>query len=258
MSDQPADGVGRLRLQARLWIYGTALAFILLAILLLMVPGLLRGYPLVPNDEATYSFFGVGLFTLCVYVNVMWLRRKFPLNWIISCSIAACLALGTVSVLSDQLTVHVLLLSVEILVVMSLLLLVGSLRLPNCPTIVYLFFIWGIFATFSSILMTVVTFQMRDGLLVYEVAIHFVLWQIVCPLIVFQAQVISGHWENLPPILDKPLCSTMLLFTFLACYAFLDSADDIGFEVFYVGQSSNQEFLARAIKSEFEMLMDSK
>uniref|UniRef100_A0A6P4FBM6 Protein rolling stone-like n=1 Tax=Drosophila rhopaloa TaxID=1041015 RepID=A0A6P4FBM6_DRORH len=42
----------------------------------------------------------------------------------------------------------------------------------------------------------------------------------------------------------------MLLLDFLACYAILDSADDIGFELSYVTRSSNQKFLARVIKSQ--------
>ncbi|XP_037711513.1 uncharacterized protein LOC119548368 isoform X1 [Drosophila subpulchrella] len=255
MSDQPTDGVARLRLKVSLWIYGTALVFILVAILLLILPGLVRGYPLVSNDVATYCFFGVGLATLCVYVNVMWLRWKCPF---INYFIAACLAFGSVSVLSYQLTVHVLLLSLEILIMMSLVLIVGSFKLPKFPTVAYLLFTWGIFVTFSSILMTIVCGHLLDILLSYEVAIHFALWQIMFPLIVFQAQVISGFWDNLPPFIDKTLCSTMLLLDFLACYAFLDSAEDIGFEVFYVSQTSNQQFLARSIKSQWDMMMDSK
>ncbi|XP_037711514.1 uncharacterized protein LOC119548368 isoform X2 [Drosophila subpulchrella] len=237
MSDQPTDGVARLRLKVSLWIYGTALVFILVAILLLILPGLVRGYPLVSNDVATYCFFGVGLATLCVYVNVMWLRWKCPF---INYFIAACLAFGSVSVLSYQLTVHVLLLSLEILIMMSLVLIVGSFKLPKFPTVAYLLFTWGIFVTFSSILMTIVCGHLLDILLSYE------------------AQVISGFWDNLPPFIDKTLCSTMLLLDFLACYAFLDSAEDIGFEVFYVSQTSNQQFLARSIKSQWDMMMDSK
>ncbi|XP_016998529.2 uncharacterized protein [Drosophila takahashii] len=259
MSDQPDDGLRRhLRLRVFLWIYGIALVFILLAILLLIIPGLLRGYPLVPDDLATYCFFGIGLSILCIYVIVTWLRWKFPLNWLISCSIAGCLALGTVSILPDQLTLHVLLLSIEILIMMALLLVVGSWILPNCPALMYLLLTWFIFVIFSSVLMVGVTVHLRNWLYAYEVAVHFVLWQVMCPLIVFQAQVISGYWDNWPPILDRPLCSTMLLLDFLACYICLDSADDIGFEFLYVGQRSNQKFLARSIKSQWEMMKDSK
>ncbi|EDW46020.1 uncharacterized protein LOC6617845 [Drosophila sechellia] len=257
MNDQPVDGVVRLRLKVSQWIYGIAVLFIVLAIGLLILPGLFRRYVLVPDVVATYCFFVIGLVTLCVYVNVTWLRRKFPFNWIVSCCIAACLALGTVCTLSNQRTGHVLLLSMEILVMMSLLLLVGSYLLPECPAVAYLFLTWFIFVVLSSVLMVAGCVHVSDQMFSYEVATHFVLWQVICPLIVFQAQVISGYWENLPPILDRPLCSTMILFEFLACYIFLDSADDVGFEFYYAGQSANQKFLSRSVKSQWEMFMDS-
>ncbi|XP_017075284.2 uncharacterized protein LOC108110675 [Drosophila eugracilis] len=257
MSDPPADGLGRLRLKVRLWIYGIALVFIVLAIVLLIIPGLFRGYPLVPDSVATYCFFGIGLTVLCVYVNVIWLRRKFPLNWIFSCIIAGCLALGTVSVLSDQLTEQVLLLSVEILIMMTMMLLVGSFILPECPTVVHLFVTWFIFVIFSSVLMTAVCVHMQEVLYMYEVAVHFVFWQVSFPLIVFQGQVISGYWGNPPPLLDKPLCSAMVLFDFLASYVCLVSADDIGFEYYYLRGDSNQEFLVRSIKSQYEIIVNS-
>ncbi|XP_016992254.1 uncharacterized protein LOC108054016 [Drosophila rhopaloa] len=250
MSDQPADGLGRLRLAVRLRIYGTALVFIVLAIVLLILPDLFRGHPLVPDSVATYCCFGIGLTALCVYASVTWLRRKFPINWIASCSIAACLALGTVFVLPEQPAGHVLLLSLEILIMMALLLLVGSLLLPNCPPVAYLFLTWFIYVMFSTVLMVVVVVHLQDRPLIYEVALHFVVWQIGFPVIEFQAQVISGYWDNFPPLLDIPLCATMLLLDFLACYAILDSADDIGFELSYVSRSSNQKFLARVIKSQ--------
>ncbi|XP_043661936.1 uncharacterized protein LOC122625940 [Drosophila teissieri] len=258
MSDQPGDGVVRLRLKVYQWIYGIAIVFIVLAIGLLILPGLFRRHALVPDVVATYCFFVIGLASLCVYVNVTWLRRKFPFNWIVSCCIAACLALGTVSVLSSQKTSHVLLLSLEILGMMALLLLVGSFLLPGCPAIAYLFLTWFIFVVFSVVLMVAVCVHVPDLIYSYEVATHFVLWQFMCPLIVFQAQVISGYWENLPPILDRPLCSTILLFDFLACYIFLDSADEVGFEFYYAGQAENQKFLARSIKSQWDMFMDSQ
>ncbi|XP_017132534.1 uncharacterized protein LOC108149453 [Drosophila elegans] len=249
MGDQePGDGLQRLRLRVRLWIYGIALVFIVLAIGLLILPDLIKGYPLVPDSLATYCFFGIGLFSLCVFVSVIWLRRKFPINWIMSCSIAACLALGTVCVLSEQPAGHALLLSLEILIMMALLLLIGSLLLPQCPNVAYLFLTWFIFVVLSSVLMVAVAVHLEDRLLVYEVTVHFVLWQVGFPVAVFQAQVISGFWGNLPPLLDKPLCSTMLLLDFLACYAVLDSAPDIGYELFYVSRASNQKFMARVIE----------
>jgi len=150
----------------------------------------------------------------------------------------------------------VLLLSMEILVMMALLLLVGSYLLPECPAMAYLFLTWFIFVVLSSVLMAAVCVHVSDQIFSYEVATHFVLWQVICPLIVFQAQVISGYWENLPPILDRPLCSTMLMFDFLACYIFLDSANDVGFEFYYAGQTANQKFLSRSVKSQWEMFMD--
>ncbi|KQS70483.1 uncharacterized protein LOC26526616 [Drosophila erecta] len=258
MSDQPGDGDVRLRLKVRQCVYGIAMVYIVLAIGLIILPGLFKRYSLVPDVVATYCFFVIGLASLCTYVNVTWLRRKFPFNWIVSCCSAACLALGTVSILSSQRAAHVLLVSLEILVMMALLLLVGSFLLADCPTIAYLFLTWFIFVVFSCVLMAAVCVHVPDLIYSYEVATHFVLWQVMCPLIVFQAQVISGYWENLPPILDMPLCSTMLLLDFLACYIFLDSADEVGFEFYYAGQTSNQKFLARSLKSQWDMFVDSK
>lgn len=247
MSDQPPIGptVGRLRRKVWLWIYCTALVLILLAILLLMMPRLLARYPLVPDVLATYIFFGVGLLALCLYVCVPWLRHHFPFDWIIAGIIAVLLTLGTVSVLSEQEATHVLILSVEILMMMALLLLYGSWQLFNMPKEAQLFLGWYVFAVVGSLVMVLTCNSLADTFVAIEVASHFVFWQVAFPLIVFQAQVISGHWDNVPTLLDKPLCSTMLLLDFLVCYVFLDSTDAIGPTFYYVGHPETHEFFRR-------------
>ncbi|XP_017047818.1 uncharacterized protein LOC108092666 [Drosophila ficusphila] len=249
MTDLQEDNLDGLRNVVRLWIYGIALVFIALAIFLLILPDLLR-VVLLPDATATICFFIIGLFIFCIYVNTTWLRRKFPVNWIISCLIAACLAFGTVTVLPEGHVVHVLLLSLEVLVMMVLIQVVGSWSLPGCPAMTYLLLAWFVFVVMTSVLMVACCVHLPGKVYAFEAAVHFVLWQIAFPIIGFQAQVISGHWDNLPPILDRPLCSTVLLIDFLACFVFLDCADDIAYEYYYLSKKSTSDFLGRVIKSQ--------
>ncbi|XP_020810795.1 uncharacterized protein LOC110186095 [Drosophila serrata] len=246
MSDQPHNGVGRLRYKVWLWIIGAALVVIVLTIVLLILPSQIATL-VVPNALATYIFFGIGLEALCVYTCVTWLRRQFPFNWIICGIIAALLSLGTVSILPEQEPLDIMILSEEILFMMVLLLLFGSYRLPNWPTIAQLFIGWYIFAVVASFI-TVVTFNfLTDRLWGIKMALHLILWEALFPVIVFQGQIISGYWNNDPPHLDKPLCSLMLLLDFLACFVFLSCIEDIGTLFHYIVKPSSRKFFNRLI-----------
>ncbi|XP_017019167.1 uncharacterized protein [Drosophila kikkawai] len=248
MSDQPHNGVGRLRLKVWLWISVAALVVIVLAIVLLILPSLIITKSLVPNVVATYIFFVLGLVALCVYACVTWLRRQFPYDWVICGVIAVLLAFGTVSVLHEREPPQVLLLSVEILIMLVLLLLFGSYQLPNWPTIAQLLIGWYLFAVLASFIVVMVFQYMTDTLCAIKVAMHFALWEVAFPVVVFQAQVISGFWDNVPPLLDKPLCSVMLVLDFLACYAFLACVDDIATFIGYFGKASSQKFFMRLME----------
>ncbi|KPU74318.1 uncharacterized protein Dana_GF27920 [Drosophila ananassae] len=252
MSDRPGSDVDRLRLKVCVWIYGIALVFIFLALLLLLLPALLSHYDLVPNCTAAYSFFVCGLFILILYVWVDWLRFKVPFNWIASCVVAACLALGTVSVIPEQAVGRTLLFAIEILVMVSFFLMLAYWQLPDCPTVVYLLLVWYIYAVCSWFLCAVVGSSLSDPEDVISFAMHIVLWQMSCPIILFQGQVIYGYYGNHPTFLDMPLCALILFVDFLGFYAFLDGADHIANSILYTVDPSASRFFSRVLKSQLD------
>lgn len=249
MSDRSGSDVDRLRLKVCIWIYGIALVFIYQALLLLLVPPLLPGYDLVPNCTAAYTFFACGLLILILYAWVDWLRFKVPFNWIASCVAAVCLSLGTVSVIPEQTVLRSLLFTVEILFMVSFFLMLAYWQLPDCPTIVYLLLVWYIYAVCAWLLCAVVANRLPDPETATRFVMHFVLWQLTCPIILFQGQVIYGYYENFPTFLDMPLCALMLLVDFLGFYAFLDGADHIANSILYTVNPSSSRFFSRVLKS---------
>ncbi|XP_017105514.2 uncharacterized protein [Drosophila bipectinata] len=252
MSDRPGTDVDRLRLKVCIWIYGISLVFTFLTLLLLLLPALLPHHDLVPNCRAAYCSFICGLLILILYVCVDWMRFKIPFNWIASCVTAACLALGTVSVLPEQTVLRTLLLTVEILFMVSFFLMLAYWQLPGCPPLGYLLLVWYIYAVCAwflcSVLVSLIETEPASHFLV-----HFALWQMACPVILFQGQVIYGYYDNFPPLLDKPLCALMLLVDFLGCYAFLDGADHISNAILYSVNPSSTRFFSRVLKSQMDI-----
>ncbi|XP_022220149.1 uncharacterized protein LOC111072528 [Drosophila obscura] len=252
MSD-PHHGVRGVhsKLRLYLWIYGTALVFIFISILLIISFGFINSEPGERCCPAAYSFFSLGLLSLFFYVNVMFLRRKFPVNWILSCSIAVVFGLGTASMLPEQTAGHVILLALEVIVMMGLLLLLGYWLPPKCHPLLYIALTSFCLAVVVFVLCKIISDHTPDdsdktALLI----VHCILWTVICPLLLFQSQVINGYWGNEPPSLDIPLCAVLLLIDFLACYAFLDAVADIDFAIENLLSSKTMQLIVRVGRSE--------
>ncbi|EDV94039.1 uncharacterized protein LOC6570141 [Drosophila grimshawi] len=211
-----------------LQLFGAALVSILISVLLLHLVGQL--HDVVVKDEdcciAAMVLFVLGLTTLCIYVNVIQLRRKFPVNWIICCSIALLLALGNSFLLAQQDSEN-LLLTLEVLSLMCLFLLLGYWLPAHCPPLIYIGLTSLIVLVLVCIILSIISHLSEDDNTVAVHMVHGVMWVCMCPMLVFQSQVINGHLQNVLPVLDIPLCSLLLLIDFMACYAFVEAADDI-------------------------------
>ncbi|XP_015036906.2 uncharacterized protein [Drosophila pseudoobscura] len=250
MSDPHRGLRGHSKLRLYLWIYGTALVFIFISILLIISFGFINNEPDKSCCPAAFSFFSLGLLSMFFYMNMMFLRRKFPINWIMSCSMAVVFGLGTASMLCMQTAGHVILLALEVIVMMGLLLLLGYWLPPKCHPLLYIAltsFILAVIAFFLCKIISDHTDENHDKVAVWIA--RFVLWTAICPLLLFQSQVINGYWGNESPYLDIPLCSILLLIDFLACYAFLDAVDDIEIAYDRLFRSETVGLIARVGRS---------
>jgi len=208
-----------------LQVFGAALVFILVSILFLLFLGELRTEARNISCIVAISLISLGLILFNVYVNMLRLRRKFPANWIFCCTIALLLALGNACLLPSQDGedyVWVL----EVMALICFYLLIGFWLPPNCPPMLYI-------ALTSFIVCVVVFFCLLFAyrccvdcdILIYTV--DAAMWVFMCPIMLFQAQVIHGHQQTILPFLDIPLCSVLLLIDFLTCYTFLTGVDDM-------------------------------
>ncbi|BFF93787.1 uncharacterized protein DMAD_11570 [Drosophila madeirensis] len=239
------------KLRLYLWIYGTALVFIFISILLIISFGFINSEPGERCCPAAYSCFSLGLLCLFVYVNVMFLRRKFPVNWILSCCMAVLFGLGTASMLPEQTAGHVVLLALEVIVMMVLLLLLGYWLPPKCHPLIYIALTSFCLAIVMFVLCKIISDHSPEYTETADVWLaHCVLWTVVCPMLLFQSQVINGYWSSESPYLDIPLCAVLLLIDFLACYAFLDAVAEVDYAFENLLSSRTVQLLVRVGRSE--------
>ncbi|XP_017854860.1 uncharacterized protein LOC108608136 [Drosophila busckii] len=156
-----------------------------------------------------------------------YVRHRYPYNWI-CCSVLALLTmLAHVFIMPPQ-EPTCLYAVLEVLLLMAFFLLLGTWLPSQCPPLLYIGFVWLI------VVVLVVTILRAWYLLGDQQqrtlrAVHGVLVGLMCPLILLQSQVIHGKHNNEPPILDAPLCALLLLVDFIACQAYISSAEEIDF-----------------------------
>ncbi|XP_068150797.1 uncharacterized protein [Drosophila tropicalis] len=233
-------------------IFGVALIYILISMLLLIVFGIVIARSGQRNCPAAVTFVTGGLLTFCIYVNLLFLRRNFPFNWIFTCSIGLLLALGVASVLPEENINYYILLTFEIILIMSLIFILGSCRPPSLHPGIFILLATVSLVCLVCLVMTLIATACSDcddDLSIWIT--HCVLWLLMLPLLLFQSQVISGRWPNYTvPDMDAPLCSLVILIDYLAIYAFLHSADDIEYAFHYIGVKNNLKHLKRVMDAD--------
>ncbi|XP_051858741.1 LOW QUALITY PROTEIN: uncharacterized protein LOC132789707 [Drosophila nasuta] len=225
MSDSPSVLKALRKYSYSLQVFGVALAFVIVSILLLLIVGELRDEVDDASRVTAMVLFILGLISFNVYVNVLKLRRMFPVNWICCCSIALLLALGHACLLGAQ-DGDDLVWAVEVLALMCLYILLGLWLPPQCSPLLYIA-TWFIVVVVVTSCFIVVHQYNCDDCDTPAGIIHGLMVVVMCPVMIFQAQVLHGHLQSMRPVLDIPLCSVVLLIDFLACYIYLTSMDDI-------------------------------
>lgn len=206
-----------------LQVFGAALAFILVSILLFLFLSELHDVPKDIPCIAAITLIGIGLILFNVYVNMLRFRRRFPANWIFCCTIAFLLALGNACLLPAQ-EIDDFVWVLEVMVLICFYLLLGLWLPPQCPPMLYIAVTsFVIFAMVFFCLLFVYRNCEECDLLIYTM--DGAMWILMCPIMLFQAQVIHGHQQTILPFLDIPLCSVLLLIDFLTCYTFLTAVD---------------------------------
>ncbi|KRF98388.1 uncharacterized protein Dwil_GK27281 [Drosophila willistoni] len=233
-------------------IFGVALIFILISMILLISFGSAITTFGQRNCPAAVTFITGGLLTFCIYVNLLFLRREFPFNWVCSSCIGLLLALGVASVLHGENINYYILLTIEIISIMSLIFVMGSWRPPLFHPGIFI-----ILATISLVSLVYLVMSLiaaacsdcDDDMPIWIT--HCVLWLLMLPLLLFQSQVINGRWSNYTvPATDAPLCSLCILIDYLAIYAFLHSAYDIEYAFHYIGVKNNLKHLKRVMDAD--------
>ncbi|XP_064547649.1 uncharacterized protein LOC135434856 [Drosophila montana] len=226
-----------------LQVYGATLAFIVVSVAMVHIVGQARADPAERDNIAAAVFFVLAFVSFCIYVNVMWLRRHFPYNWASCCAIALMLILGNAFILIGQ-DEEDLLVVLEIICLMALFLLLGSWVPSRFSAFLFMGFVWLIVTVLTiSILLIIWACNEGDNDLPLYI-VHCVLWCFMCPMLMFEGQVINGLLWNFKPIFDIPICSVLLLINYLACYAYVDATQDIIFAL-EIASSSNKRVLAR-------------
>ncbi|XP_032293553.1 uncharacterized protein [Drosophila virilis] len=226
-----------------LQVYGTTLVFIVFSVMMVHFIGQIRADPSERNNIPAAIFFVLAFISFCIYVNVMWLRRHFPYNWVACSAIALMLTLGNGFILIEQ-DEEDLLVVLEIISLMVVFLLLGSWLPSRFSALLYIGFVWLIVAVLTISILLIVWACSEDENDLPPYVVHGVLWICMCPLLMFQGQVINGLLWNLKPIFDIPICSVLLLINYLACYAYVDATQDIIFAL-QIASSSNKRVLSR-------------
>lgn len=221
-----------------LQVFGAAVVFILVSIMLFLFLGELRDDPKNASYYMALTLISLGLLTLNVYVNVLQFRRKFPVNWIFCCSIALLLALGNACLLPAQ-ECDDLIYVLEVMALMLFYLLLGLWVPPQCPPLLYIAltsFIIFILVFFCLIFL----YRSCQECDVPACIVDGTMWVVMCPVMLFQAQIINGYLQDIRPILDIPLCSVLLLIDFLTCFTFLTAIDDLIMAVDFFSASNRK------------------
>ncbi|KAL7741984.1 hypothetical protein ACLKA6_012187 [Drosophila palustris] len=240
MSDFSRGLLALLKYGFYLQVFGAALVFIIVSVLLLLFLGELKDIPRDASCWAAIILVSLALILFNVYVNVLRFRRKFPANWIFCCTIAFLLALGNAFLLPAQ-DGEDFVWVLEVMALMCLYLLLGLWLPPQCPPLLYI-------ALTSFIICALVFFCL---LFLYRnceecnmsvLCVDGAMWVGMCPIMLFQAQVIYGYQQTIRPFFDIPLCSVLLLIDFIACYTFLTGIEDVimAVEIF---SASNQKMM---------------
>ncbi|XP_023160673.2 uncharacterized protein LOC111592589 [Drosophila hydei] len=225
MSDPPR-GLPQSLLSFYLQLFGAASAYIVSAVLMLQVVYLSYYQTTERNGLVALLLYVTGLICLCIYVNILWLRRKYPHNWVICSTIAALLGLGNAFLLTGQ-DSEKLLGVLEVIALMCIYLSMGVWLPKRLTPVRYVtaVFVMVVVLTVGALLLLWNFSDQHTDLILYSV--HGILIIVMCPLMIFQMQVFSGIIWDFAPILDIPLCSVILLIDFLACYSFVDADVDI-------------------------------
>ncbi|XP_017858415.1 PREDICTED: uncharacterized protein LOC108610679 [Drosophila arizonae] len=244
MSDQPRGLPQRLR-SYYLQLFGAALAYILFAVIMLQAIEATREDPAERNSLAALILYVIGLVLFLIYVNVLWLRRKYPVNWAVCTTIAVALGLGNAFLLIAQdptTLVHVL----EVIAMMCIFGSMGSWQPRRLSPVWYAIIMSVVVGLLTGIALVLAYFISKGKVDILLYLVHGLLTVTMCPLMIFQVLVFNGLIWGVRPIMDIPLCSVILLMDFLAGYTFVDADDEIA-HAFEVLSESNLHLMGRML-----------
>lgn len=245
MSDQPRGLPQSLR-SYYLQLFGAALAYILFAVIMLQTIEATREHPAERNSLAALILYVIGLVFFLIYVNVLWLRRKYPVNWAVCTTIAVALGLGNAFLLIAQdptTLVHVL----EVIALMCIFGSMGCWKPRRLSPVGYTIFMSVVVLLLTGSALTLAYFISKGKVDIMLYLVHGLLTVAMCPLMMFQVLVFNGLVWGVRPILDIPLCSVILLIDFLAGYTFVDADDEIA-HAFELLSDSNISMMSRSLK----------
>ncbi|TDG43214.1 hypothetical protein AWZ03_010374 [Drosophila navojoa] len=244
MSDPPRGLPQSLR-NYYLQLFGAALAYILFAVIMLHAIEATREHPAERNSLAALILYVLGLGIFLIYVNILWLRRKYPVNWAVCTTIAVALSLGNAFLLIAQdptTLVHVL----EVIALMCIFGSLGSWQPRHLSPVRYATIVSFGVLLLTGIALVLVYFISKGKVDIMLYLVHGLLTVAMCPLMIFQVLVFNGLIWGVRPILDIPLCSVILLMDFLAAYTFVDADDEIA-HAFEILSESNLHRMGRML-----------